>query len=293
MKNAIRFFFVFNLVGFTIVQSAWSQDSGFILAGASSSGDSLYSIIYHDCPDTVVKVRFMGGSNIEEHFFEFDLNGDGTSDFSFHLKDVASVGSGSVFCEIMPLDSNLVAVNETDTASYCSKRDIAIFNPGDTISGRILWHNMEGILEYLYWWPSGGGGCGVWLNQVDKFVGLGLKLNGDTVYGWARISVQVVDIYLTVAIKDFAVKVRNPMGIGLIGQPAVDIYPNPSTGEVRIITGISMNLVKIYRPEGVLIKVIEPRGTENKIDLSDQPPGVYLLLIDYSGGRIIRKVIIR
>ncbi len=65
------------------------------------------------------------------------------------------------------------------------------------------------------------------------------------------------------------------------------LYPNPSTGIINI-DGRTILQVEIYNTSGVLIK----STTNNKIDISKQAKGVYLVKIVTKKGTITKKIII-
>jgi hypothetical protein len=276
-------------VGLNVLQTSHAQNQGDIPAGAILSDDSLYSVIYHNIADTTIRVRFMGGSNIEEHFYDLDLNGDGKNDFSLHLQDVAAVGAGSAIIELLPLDSNLIAI---DTAVHCSYKTIDTINFGDTIGQRNTWYDKKAVFYYLYWFPNSGGYCGNWKGQNDKFAGLGLKSNGDTIYGWARISLQQVDVYLAVTLRDFAVKVRKSLGISPVQNQTVDIFPNPSTGVFWIKSAVSLQRLKIFTSAGIMIRELDLDPNNPSVDLLTAQKGMYMLRLEGISGIYFRKVVV-
>jgi len=62
----------------------------------------------------------------------------------------------------------------------------------------------------------------------------------------------------------------------------IKIYPNPTKGRVTVhIAGIGDNKagIYLYNPQGRLIKSSVFTGPENMVDLSGQPPGLYILRI--------------
>ena len=106
---------------------------------------------------------------------KLDLNNDGIPDFGF----VAS-GLGHVFDQMVwPFKSNQVWGRYFATA----------LPPGVTIgpNGRlaqhfqVLWQTFVNSVSTAY--------IGQWLNVSDKFLGLEFKVNGETHFGWARMSV--------------------------------------------------------------------------------------------------------
>ncbi len=74
----------------------------------------------------------------------------------------------------------------------------------------------------------------------------------------------------------------------------IKIYPNPTKGRVTVhIAGIGDNKagIYLYNPQGRLIKTTEFTGPENMVDLSGQPPGLYVLRITVEGQNSDWKII--
>lgn len=79
---------------------------------------------------------------------------------------------------------------------------------------------------------------------------------------------------------------NNPCGVGInqSNNKELSIFPNPSNG-VFLIEGIAKNdIVKITNALGELCEV---KITNNKIDLSSHPNGVYLVVVNSSDGSYI------
>jgi len=106
---------------------------------------------------------------------KLDLNNDGIPDFGF----VAS-GLGHVFDQMVwPFKSNQVWGRYFATA----------LPPGVTIgpNGRLAQHFQ--VLWQTFTNSEGTNFIGPWQNVTDRFVGLSFKINGETHFGWARMSV--------------------------------------------------------------------------------------------------------
>jgi hypothetical protein len=106
---------------------------------------------------------------------KLDLNNDGIPDFGF----VAS-GLGHVFDQMVwPFKSNQVWGRYFATA----------LPPGVTIGpdGRLAQHFQ--VLWQTFTNSEGTNFIGQWQNVSDKFMGLSFKINGETHFGWARMSV--------------------------------------------------------------------------------------------------------
>lgn len=86
------------------------------------------------------------------------------------------------------------------------------------------------------------------------------------------------DVYSTVGMEELA------------GLESVDIYPNPATDHVNIIS-LADAEISIYNLSGQLIKRI---ANENHsiIDLSTYEKGIYFIRFDMQNKRLIQKLIL-
>lgn len=79
---------------------------------------------------------------------------------------------------------------------------------------------------------------------------------------------------------------------------SISIYPNPSSGEVIISTrllNISNMELKVYNAIGEAIitrKITVPSNGEIKVNLNDNPDGVYLFEVNTVDGTITKKIVI-
>ena len=75
----------------------------------------------------------------------------------------------------------------------------------------------------------------------------------------------------------------------------ISIYPNPSAGEVFVITELS-NInsmdVKVYNAIGQIVFSKKINLPSAKVDLSNNPNGIYLFELKTSEGNITKKVIL-
>ncbi|MEK6614919.1 MAG: zinc-dependent metalloprotease, partial [Bacteroidota bacterium] len=89
----------------------------------------------------------------------------------------------------------------------------------------------------------------------------------------------------------------NPVINELSLSDHISIYPNPSTGEVSITSLSNINAMdlKVYNAIGEAVvakKINVPASGETKINLRDNPDGIYLFQIKTSEGTITKKIII-
>ncbi|MCH7534376.1 MAG: T9SS type A sorting domain-containing protein [Bacteroidetes bacterium] len=67
----------------------------------------------------------------------------------------------------------------------------------------------------------------------------------------------------------------------------IRLFPNPTSGKVSV-QGFNITEIKVWSVTGKLIHA----SSNNEIDLSGNPPGIYLVRINSGGRKITRKVIL-
>jgi hypothetical protein len=83
---------------------------------------------------------------------------------------------------------------------------------------------------------------------------------------------------------------ENNVGVENIGVATVKIYPNPTTGELRIESeSLRIESIIIYNISGKILKT-ENWKTENTIDISHLPSGIYFVKISTEVGEVTKKV---
>lgn len=141
-----------------------------------------------------VTITAPGGS------YDLDLNNDGVADFLLR-------GYGGVydaFIDITAAGANgAVEFTKTCTGTagtYCSYAQAVV--PGAKIPGRRLAQFV--IIEDANAVHSSFQYRGVWKNVKNRYLGLKFSVNGETHYGWARMSVQVQQIAVSAHISGYA-----------------------------------------------------------------------------------------
>ena len=128
-----------------------------------------------------------------------DLDNDGNNDFEINFRGLASPGSGSFENTIISLQHNAIAVNGQGQL-------VIPYFLNDTISSELEWDNAKSILYNYYYSPYGSSSAGLWYELKDKYVGVMLKENNDSIYGWIRID---LSNYAGLILRDFAVALGN------------------------------------------------------------------------------------
>ena len=93
---------------------------------------------------------------------------------------------------------------------------------------------------------------------------------------------------------EYAVVVTNcssTTGVEFTKDELITLYPNPTTAFISFNRNISIEKIAIYNSMGKEIRGF--RLTENKLDLSDYPAGIYLISIITKDGKLINRNIIK
>jgi len=95
---------------------------------------------------------------------------------------------------------------------------------------------------------------------------------------------------------NFALNITGPTGTLLrAGNGALRLYPNPSPGRFYLDMGtLSPEGLRVFNTMGKLVLALphEPGNRVLEIDLSDQPPGLYVVQVIFSGHTAIQGVMI-
>jgi hypothetical protein len=85
------------------------------------------------------------------------------------------------------------------------------------------------------------------------------------------------------------IRVTYPTGIEDVTSGQVAVYPNPTTGEIRISNTVSNQIVKITDVTGSLKGSYRTQESVTTIDLTGYPKGAYLVHYDGKTFKVIRK----
>lgn len=116
-----------------------------------------------------------------------------------------------------------------------------------------------------------------------------LGFNGQTVYlAFVNNTNDGYKLYLD----DINVRKNDPVGIQELTDVQIQVYPNPTTGNIKINCAKEINQVSIFSLEGKLMNEFNYNNGD-QIDLSNLNSGIYLLRIEIDGSiktiRITKK----
>lgn len=186
--------------------SAYSSFAMTILAAGNVHGQVFYNSV---TPDILI--------DFPDDVQYLDMNGDGIDDFRFVNDGFINVGeSGAssftiqhmvIDCYLTPLSGNKLAqVNSFGTVStgpfaYSSNYRMKELVAGDIISADLHMENDEALVFWAYGSYGWTTSTGLGVFEGPKFAGVSLLIDGQTHYGWIRLSTN------TVGYTDFVTKV--------------------------------------------------------------------------------------
>lgn len=208
----------------------------------------------------------INGNRLE--FIQINNNGDEDVDLTgFYLRELGVTYT-------FPIDSHLAARDSlvlcSDSATYIDfyhhipfgEYDRKLSNKDENIVLADAWGNV--IDEVHYYdsepWPSEPDGFGPYLQLID------LDADNSLPENW--IAAEFYDNVETVSDHDFAV------------------YPNPSNYVLHIISDEEFTTVEVIEMTGKMIV----KTTENMVDVSSIPNGLYVLKINTKRHTIVKKV---
>jgi len=148
------------------------------IAAAGAAGVGLMAI----AQPTEAKVVYTPLANIPlQSLTTIDLNGDGITDLSFHF---SQTGYGAFQFVDLDGSNSLVFGTVNHQSGPLPLPWLTRIGPKSPFSKR------DGIITGVDGCHSTCGKLGVWLHQVDKYIGIKFSISGQTHYGWMRLTVQ-------------------------------------------------------------------------------------------------------
>jgi len=159
--------------------------------------------------------------------YNLDLNHDGTVDFLIQEWDLGGWSSDNALLADPPLGNGVLA----------NKHDIAAaLQLGAAIGPQQVFVNSENngaVMVSITHFTTGGTSYvhGYWANVRNRYLGLKFQIDGQTHYGWARLSVQRQQFHLTATLTGYAYETvpNTEIKAGQTDGPADDSSPRSSS----------------------------------------------------------------
>ena len=235
-----------------------------------------------------------------------------TADTWVHLGDISSLPNGSPYTSsIMGVDFNqdgsLIVVGET-------RADIG--NPGHDGVVRVFEYNGSSWIQV---------GNAVRGNTSTSYLGYSAKLKSDGTM-FAACDIDHVRFYTNVSgtwtetdsfsrMAPYAIDLSSDFSTVVVGEPlvgngqisvyhrtstgvyeneisSINVYPNPTHGDFIIESQEPVTQVEIHGVDGKLIREVKTSGISNRIDLQNEPDGIYFITI-HTNEKVITKQIVK
>jgi len=262
--------------------------------------DNYYAQIeYYDfIPDTVITV-YESSSYYEE--FYLDINGDLIDDIRFYLKYQSNIISPhwneEFYFSVYSVNGKNMFGGDSSIIT-CSIKGLL---SGDTIGENISWTSSG----YFLFKPLAPSACNEF--ETECYLAFTDTLNGQCHFGWILIKSQTYygDVYYPsyarLTVYEYAYNLEpnhsiiagdtiisiDPSSINIpVTNNKPIVYPNPTSGNINI--DIKENRkITVFNSFGSIILETE----EKKVDLSNQPVGLYFLRINSGNKFIIEKIL--
>jgi len=225
---------------------------------------SAAQIIYTDIQDTTIYPAFSLGNH-----YALDLNNDGQVDFNFEFWKFSAESTGYFIQSF-----SLYAYHQYGNQIEGTGINASALHENDIIDGSKPWISHSAVLgQYnsaIYSTTSFFSSGGNWINITDRYLGVRLIENTDTLYGWIRMDVNIKD---SMVIKDFA----------------YNTIPNE-----QILAGEIDTAVSVFAPENGGDPVIFPNPASNHLYISLNPSAfqeTVASLFDLSGKKILSQTL--
>ncbi len=173
--------------------------------------------------------------------YSLDLNNDGTKDFALH--NSLRANCSTFWSSLLALPA---AGNAVQGLTLRDRNDASALNAGAPIGSNEKFVKQYPLLGAAINSPGGGQYSGRWLHVVNRYLGLQFQINGETHFGWARMTVRIrLNHPLQALLTGYAYETQPntpilagqetgqsdsmPAEPGIKGQPEASIAPQPAT----------------------------------------------------------------
>ena len=246
-------------------------------------------IVYTDIdPDTTIVA-----ADDSWGMYSIDMNRDGTDDILLNHHNTL-VSSNYQKIEV-GIRNNYTEILCDGTAGHYP---LAMLHGQAIQSSSGEWYNPTSWMIHL----NGNGTEGHWIGVTDTYLAVRVGTGGQWYYGWIRLDIPANAGSYTV--KDFAYESEANRAIAA-GDKTVNgiedvavtseykIYPNPGNGVFFLKFDGNVHSLEIYNVLGEIIATAsQERRQSGNIDLSQSPPGIYLVNI-HDGVKVTPKKIVK
>jgi PKD repeat protein len=215
-----------------------------------------------------------------------------------------ATGLGANIYTITVTDS--IASSQTQTATVDSMPTVSLVLTPDTVNP-LVWYaypTITGCAPFTYFWDFGDGNNSTQPNPTHTYSVTANYIICVTVtdaYGDSSSSCDTTYKIMPLGFIQTVIVVNPQTGIeSLENTSGISIFPNPSTGKFTVIASeAKQSQIEIYNVLGEIVLNLSINlpiaiGTTNQlIDLSDKPNGIYFLQLKTGQGTATKKIIIQ
>ncbi len=179
--------------------SVHRQLNSYALA-AGAAGVSLLAVAQPSEAKIVYTPANVKIATYPQGIYNLDLNHDGKTDFYFqNILTSTTSGDFGRFLVAPENGSNGIVGKRPGKASWA-----VALERGARIGSKRHFLPYRVVMATSYGFWDGSGQSGSWINVTNRYLGLKFKIGGKTHYGWARLSVSVVNIQITATLTGYA-----------------------------------------------------------------------------------------
>jgi hypothetical protein len=247
-------------------------------------------------PDTLINRVYIYGGSYEK--YDIDVNGDLENDFRIEASHNYSMAWSYMKISSVSLNPNAYArfgrydsVLVVYDSSWWVTRVALPLQYADTINpATSVWYNGHLTLAESSYKFGTGKLVPDFLSPNDKYIAIKYQDSTDTIYGWIRVNIPLVDNCL---IKDYSFSSFH-MGIHETGSDKFNIYPNPANSKIFIERKNSEEMqVRLFDITGK--QLLGPTISKSKIteiDVSRIRRGTYILKLTGNDNSFNKKIVI-
>jgi hypothetical protein len=135
------------------------------------------------------------------HSYDLDIDGDGVTDFAINAAHRCNTDQCfyNLFDRVPPGNGIVGSARGGGWSPEAAvlKRGTPI-GPSQRFFGKVV------SMASFYFGGGGSSANGNWANVSNRFLGLSFKINGETHYGWARLSVKDAHLQITAVLTGYA-----------------------------------------------------------------------------------------
>lgn len=238
--------------------------------------------------------KLMSAQSIQYHDINPDTTVSSWDAYNFQLGTSTGGLDGIVVIWFHPFNPNEVVVQTfAGTEILLDDTLPAALAHGDTISSNGTWIVADYKILYK-------GNLGNWQNVADKYLGIRFKQNNVFHYAWLRMDIDQGPTYFKV--KDYAYNTVSGQFIKAGATSALSVQSVRKENDYQVLqNGRSVQIIGL-KESAADFMIIDMTGKtilhsrldeQNKTELNDIRPGMYLMLLNGKDTQITEKIILR